>query len=241
MGYAFAAVVAEGLGPFIAFALGAFPLATLNSMLRRIANTKLGIDTASEKSVDSILKLQGINSTIVERLYNEDISTIPQLAYCDPVRLTMRSNLTFNFVMDCMNQALAWMYFDDGLDKIRPLGMRGAVEIRHLIDALDAPDPAAKAAEARVHSEAALRRIATLLDLDTATRQIVFREIIDTPDTAEQPDVRISVSKATAQAALTQIATALNQQPATLEIAFHEISGDPYTEFLRAIWGEVGA
>jgi hypothetical protein len=37
MGYAFAAVVTAGLAPFIAFALGAFPLATLNSMLRRLA------------------------------------------------------------------------------------------------------------------------------------------------------------------------------------------------------------
>ena len=63
MGCAFAAVVAASLGPFTAFAVGAFPLTTLNSMLRRIANNKFGIDTASEKSADSILKLQGINNT----------------------------------------------------------------------------------------------------------------------------------------------------------------------------------
>jgi hypothetical protein len=241
MGYAFAAVAADSLAPFIAFALGAFPLAALNAMLRRIASSKLSIQTAEEESLDGLLKLQGVNKTIVERLANEDISTIPQLAYCDPIRLVMRSNLTFNFVMDCMNQALAWMYFEDRLDLIRPLGMRGAVEIKHLIDALDAPDADAKAAEARSHAETALPRIATILDLDSETRQIVFREIGEPPVTAEAAaSNKVATEKARTQAALTQIAATLKQETATLETAFREIAGDPYTEFLRTIWSQVG-
>ena len=35
------------------------------------------------------------------------VAQIAQVAYCDPIRLVMRSSLTFSFVIDCMNQALA--------------------------------------------------------------------------------------------------------------------------------------
>jgi hypothetical protein len=86
---------------------------------------------------DQIVKLQGINRAVVERLADEDIITVTQIAYCDPVRLVMRSNLTFTFVTECMNQALAWLYFEDRLATLRPMGVRGAVEIKCLIDEYD--------------------------------------------------------------------------------------------------------
>jgi hypothetical protein len=183
MGYAFAAIAADTAGPFVAFALGAFPLATLTSMLRRLANKKLGLEGPAEETSDNIIKLQGINAAIVDRLLNEDINTITQVAYCDPIHVVMRSNLSFNFITDCMNMALAWVYLEDDLDKIRPLGMRGAVEIKHLIDDYDdtSADPQAKAAHTR--ATAAFDKIAAKVNQDPATLQIVFREIADDPYT----------------------------------------------------------
>ena len=136
MGYAFSSL-APGFGPFVAFALGAFPLTELQNMLRRLANQRLQLNGTPEETSDDIVKLQGINKDIAERLADEDIQTVTQVAYCDPVQLTMRSNLSFEFVSDCMNQALAWMYLEKGLDGVRPLGLRGAQEIMCLIDDLD--------------------------------------------------------------------------------------------------------
>jgi hypothetical protein len=107
IGYAFAAVAAPSAGPLVAFALGAFPLTTVTSMLGKLANKSLRLEATAEEASDDIIKLQGINKAIVERLSNEDITTISQIAYCDPVQLVMRSNLNFIFVTDCMNQALA--------------------------------------------------------------------------------------------------------------------------------------
>ena len=104
-------------------------------MLGKLANKSLGLEATAEEASDDIIKLQGINKAIVERLSNEDITTISQIAYCDPVQLVMRSNLNFIFVTDCMNQALAWMYLEDGMNKIRQFGLRGAVEIKHWFDA----------------------------------------------------------------------------------------------------------
>jgi len=184
MGYAFASIASDSVGPFVAFALGSFPLTALNAMLQRLANKNLGLDAAPSETTDDIIKLQGINRAIVERLSEEDINTITQIAYCDPVRLIMRSNLTFNFVTDCMNQALAWMYLQGDLDNIRPLGVRGAVEIRCLIQELDNVD-AELASEKATHELAvtAFPLIAAAIKQNPSTLQIAFRQIAEDPYT----------------------------------------------------------
>jgi hypothetical protein len=110
MGLAFASVAAGNLASFIAFSIGAFPLTSLISILRRLATKNLGLSDTPYEDNDNVIKLQGMNPAIVERLEAEDINTITQIAYCDPVQVTMRSNLTFNFIIDAMNQALAWLY-----------------------------------------------------------------------------------------------------------------------------------
>jgi hypothetical protein len=136
LGYSFDALVSPSLAGFIAFALGAFPLSTLQVMLRRMAARHLGTEDTAQQASDKIICLQGIDTDIVERLRQEDITTITELAYCDPVRLTMRSNLTFSFVTDAMSQALAWLYLEDKLTLLRPIGLRGAIEFRHFAEDL---------------------------------------------------------------------------------------------------------
>jgi hypothetical protein len=183
MGYAFA-VIAPPVDRFIAFAIGAFPLAKVTTMLQQLANKNLNLEATAQEAKEDIIKLQGINKTIVERLANEDITAVTQVAYCDPVQLIMRSNLTFNFVTDCMNQALAWMYLEDDLSKIRPLGMRGAAEIRDLITEYDdasTHDVDRKAAHDQ--AVAAFPKIASALKQDPETLQIVFRQIAEDPYT----------------------------------------------------------
>lgn len=181
MGYAFAAVAAESVGPFVAFAVGAFPLSELTSMLRRLTNKSLKLEDTADEASDNIVKLQGVNATIVERLKNEDITTVTQIAYCDPVRLTMRSNLTFNYVTDCMNSALAWLYLEDDLEKLRPLGMRGAVEIKYLLDDFLSTDPARQADHERAVS--AFPKLAAAIGQGPDTLQLVFCQIAEDPFT----------------------------------------------------------
>ncbi len=185
MGYAFAAVAAPSAGPFIAFALGAFPLTTVTLMLGKLANKSLRLEATTEETSDDIIKLQGINKAIVERLSNEDITTISQIAYCDPVQLVMRSNLNFIFVTDCMNQALAWMYLEGGLNKIRPLGLRGAVEIKHWLDAYNDADTDQVRVRDHELARAAFPKIASAInqDPDLKTLLVAFHEIAEDPFT----------------------------------------------------------
>jgi hypothetical protein len=138
MGYSFAALVKDEIGPFIAFSLGAFPLAAISTALRKLANQNLKLDLGPTENAGQLMGLEGIDSGIAERLANEDMTTIAQLAYCDPIQLTMRTNLSFNFVVDIVGQALAWIYLGDKMNNLRQLGLRGAYEISVFLDDLDA-------------------------------------------------------------------------------------------------------
>jgi len=182
MGYAFASL-APGVAPFVAFGLGAFPLSALIAMLRNVSEKRLGLGPTADEASDSIDRLQGINRPIVQRLAFEDISTVVQLAYCDPVRVVMRSNLSFNFVTDVMNQALAWIYFQEAMDTLRPLGLRGGVEIRTLIVDLDNPGTTPQEQEDHALAVAAFPKIAAALKQDPDTLQIALRQIADDPFT----------------------------------------------------------
>jgi len=186
LGYAFDALAPASVAVFLAFALGAFPLSTLQVLLRRLAARTVKAEDVLEEAADKIICLQGIDTAIVERLRNEDITTISQLAYCDPVRLTMRSNLTFNFVIDAASQALAWLYFEDKLALLRPIGLRGAIEFHHFIEDLDATDPACEQAKFSAEAQAAFPTVLRALALDPADEaalRMTMREIAADPYT----------------------------------------------------------
>ncbi|WP_207221182.1 hypothetical protein [Pseudoduganella lutea] len=183
MGYAFAAIVTDGLAPFVAFALGAFPISALTNMLQRTSNRVLQIEPKNEEVRDGIVKLQGTDRAIVDRLAIEDVRTVLQMAYCDPVHITMRSNLSFNFITDLMNQALVRLYFGTGCDAITPMGMRGAVEIRHFIEELDSDDTKPEAVHDRELARNTLPALAAALGLTEHATEQALRQIAYDPFT----------------------------------------------------------
>lgn len=176
MGYAFADIAPA----LFAFALGAFPLSAIQDMLRQSVYKWFTKTVPANERNDALTKLQGVDDDIAMRLANEGITTIPEIAYCDPIRLVMRSNLTFNFVIDCMSQSLCWVYFEDQLKHLRPLGLRGAVEIAFLMRALESPDP-----ETRQKAESTLRDVTDAIKpphtMDTL--RYTFMQIADDPYT----------------------------------------------------------
>lgn len=141
----------------LAFALGAFPLDAVRIIIRRIATKNFGLQVGiDDTSTDQIIKINGIDHPAADRLMDADISTIAQLAYCDPVQLCMRTGFLFDFIVDVVSQALAWNYFEEKLDKLRSAGLRGAMEINDVLTDLrnlDEPDAAGRAA--RIMDEAA--------------------------------------------------------------------------------------
>jgi hypothetical protein len=135
-GWAFAQVTKDDFGVPLAFLLGAFPTQTLFTIARRLAATRLGVSDDPATGELELEKLQSITKTNAERFYDEGISTIVQLAYADPIDLTIRTNFDFNYVIDCSSQALLWIYFGDKTSTLRLYSLRGAQEVCYFLGML---------------------------------------------------------------------------------------------------------
>lgn len=183
VGYAFSVLVAPDVGPFIAFALGAFPLGALQRTLKRLTVKRLGLDETAEENSDRIVRLQGVDDQIAERLENADLTTIAQLANADPVRLAVRTNLSFTFVLDLVSQSLAWVYLGERLNAIRPFGLRGGFEIGTVVEAMNSTGSSgAEVAEQKFAADLILK-VAAELKMDSAGVLNAFREIACDPYT----------------------------------------------------------
>ncbi len=158
--------------PFIAYGVGVFPLDAIKTILWRQVSKYLKTEADAAPSADPVAKLSGINSDIADRIGDADIATIPQLAWCDPIQLVMRTSLSFDFVLDIVSQALAFSYLDGKLEKVRPLGLRGAYEMRTLWLELESGTDQKKA-----QAEEVLKAAATAADIPLAGMRNAITQI----------------------------------------------------------------
>lgn len=171
LGYAFASL-SKDFAPFIAFAVGAFPLETVETILQRLANKHLGVEMGASASKDQVTELSCVDREIADRLQDADITTVCQLAYCDPVQTCMRTNLSFAFTSDICAQALAWIYLGDKLTEFRVLGLRGAVEFYSLCEGLESKDD-----DIRIMANAILKKAANVVSVSPEEFHKVATEI----------------------------------------------------------------
>ena len=68
-----------------------------------------------------------------QRFSDEGCSTILQLAYADPIELTIRTGFGFSYVVDCCSQALGWLSFGDRMRDMAKFGLRGSQDMRQLM------------------------------------------------------------------------------------------------------------
>jgi hypothetical protein len=90
--------------------------------------------------------VQGLTRRIRDRLYDEDIDSVQSLAFTDPVRLLFRTNIEWNVILDLVDQAMLINVVGSKIDVLRPMSVRGAIEIASLYEQAVAPE----AAEAEV-------------------------------------------------------------------------------------------
>jgi predicted flap endonuclease-1-like 5' DNA nuclease len=139
----------------------------------------MNVGELGEEGVSELERLQGVNTSNAEAFADEGVTTILQLAYSDPIDLTIRTSLGFSYVVDCVSQALAWIYFEDELKTLRKHSLRGAQEIASFISELD--DSKDRKAQAR--AKAALQQIAQELQKQPESLERTFREIAEDPYT----------------------------------------------------------
>jgi hypothetical protein len=178
LGFAFTGILKDEAAVGIAFLLGAFPTHTLLTIARRVGNRKLGLSEGGQDAQSEVEQIQGITPGLAERLRDEGVSTVLQLAYSDPVDLTIRTSFSFLYVIDCISQALAWIYLEGDLQKTRKWSLRGAHEINTLITELQEGTDVAKAT-----AEATIDRVAALLGIDRDVFARLLSEIAFDPYT----------------------------------------------------------
>ena len=186
----------------LAFFVGAFPTDTVLKFMRRTAGISLKLDgDSSGDNVQKLIKIDGISVPIAERFIDEGVQTSLQLAYADPVALTIKSGMDFSFILDVCGQALVRIYFnDDQMKAVQKFALRTGVEIRTVNDALASYDEAVDAAtsagtpvparnSAQTAAQAQLQSFATALALDTASTRFILDQISGDPYTTFAWDV----------------------------------------------------
>jgi hypothetical protein len=187
LGFAVTTIFRDEVGVAIAVLLGAFPTRTLFTIARRSVRSKLNLGDSPEERSYELEALQGIVRIQAERFSDEGVESILQLAYSDPIDLTMRTNFSFSYVVDCCSQALAWLYFGQDLAKMWRFGIRGGQEIFNIISEIDSPDKSKTRVKAQ--TKECLEEISKQIEMDRELLERTMREIAEDPYTLFLCDV----------------------------------------------------
>lgn len=164
----------------LAFLIGAFPIQSLFTIARRLSGQKFGLGEEAVGGKLQLEYLQDISRTNAERFQDEGVFTIAEPAWVDPIDLSIRSNRDFNYVIDCMSQSLVWIYFAHKLPELARFSIRGAQEVKALVDTLaaDNADP-----EQRAAAQRCLTGAATVLSMTPEALLHTLVQIKDDPYT----------------------------------------------------------
>lgn len=174
VGYSLAAVFAPSFSLPMAFCLGALPTKTVFTLMRRALNKALPNPDAESAAYETELqKLPGIDLHISERLLDEGITCINQLAAYDPVRLSIRTGLPFGYVIGVIGDAILWGHLlsPDKGEAFRLSGINGAFGCQMILEDLWKP----KYAQDQEDATAIVSGLATRLGVpEAAIRNLLW-------------------------------------------------------------------
>jgi hypothetical protein len=114
----------------VAFGIGIFPLKDSLEMARKYAAKRLELPSAAPPSEGTALnKIQGTTQETIDRLEEEGITSTVHLAYSDPIRLLLRTNIPWVILLDLMDQSLLFNYLGEQMSQLHSVGIRGAIEM----------------------------------------------------------------------------------------------------------------
>jgi hypothetical protein len=173
--WALARILTESAGLPVAFFIGAFPTSTLFQIARRIGAKQLNLADDPDTGALELEKLPSINKKNAERFQDEGINTVSQLAYCDPIDLTFRTNFDFNYVVDCVSQALLAIYFPTQGAILCSYSLRGSQETGTFVAQLRG-----QTGDQQQGLEV-LNSLAAALNLPAAALKLTFEQVADDP------------------------------------------------------------
>jgi len=178
LGYSIGTFGNEHVMPAVAFLLGAFPTETLLGFGRRLVSKQFNFDTETQGQLTSLQSLPAVDSRAAEIFSQDQVSNVFDLAYADPILLSVQTNLRFIYVTECITQALLARYLGNGIEKVRNYGLCGSQEARNLWNSLKSTETAE-----RQLAEARVAELGQVLNIGTAGLQGVLDEVACDPYT----------------------------------------------------------
>lgn len=178
LAYSLVAILKEDAAVPMAFLLGAFPTKLLMTIARRMAAKHLGFGESAATGQSELLQLQCVSKSHAERFEDEGYLSVAQLAWADPVDVTLRTNLNFYFVFDCQNQALLWVYLGSRVKDLYQYSLRGAQEATYLLERFRSED-----AETQKAAASDLAAAAKVLGMEVDALRATLAEVKADPYT----------------------------------------------------------
>ena len=132
--YFISTISPDYMDAFLAFAVGFIPYVELTEWIRAGAKNRLGTtlkfadEVSQEKALSSIDAFPGMSRRDAERLKEENIFTIQNLAFTNPVTLYLSTSFKMSRIIDWVNQAYLMVFLSpDQIKKLSHMGIRGAI------------------------------------------------------------------------------------------------------------------
>lgn len=174
--------------PLAAFAVAFVPYVDLITWIRRQGRARLSSDgavPADQRPSTSLENLDGMATEHFERLAEEDVHTVQNLAMANPLTLYLATAYPMSLIIDWIDQAYLRMYVKpDAASKLAAAGMRGAIEVAQVEDGLSGVNGEGGHSVRIEDSEALYRYIASA----TGTEEIAARYLVH--QLADDPQVR---------------------------------------------------
>ena len=177
-GYAFSSWATESFAVPLAFLLGTFPTGALSKAGQRIVTRNLQLGEDDSRLGIELEQLQSVSRSNAERFMEAGVSTIAELANSDPVDLALRTNQSFDYVVDCCAQGLVWVHFTDKTKRLARYSLRSVHEVTWLLERLNGPD-----GERRTRAQAVVDELACALEMSPAALRHTLDRIAESPFT----------------------------------------------------------
>ncbi len=146
---------------FLSFGIGFLPYSEIVRWIRVQTQKRLSASKADQAAtVDAgnsqLAEIGGIDFDEIDRLHEENIKNIQQLAFSNPLEVHFSTAYPLKTVIDWTDQALLRLYLKkETIDKLQPLGIRGAIEMAQVRRRLREFEARAKQAKADGDTQAA--------------------------------------------------------------------------------------
>ena len=140
VGIAFSLITVElaGVRDFMAFAASAFPLRDVSRTVREYATHKIlkSAQRSTARPAERHLgtAIDGLSDQTLVRLNELRITTVLDMAYCDPIKIMVQTGFPLPVIVDWMDQSIWALYAGDYKAKINTYGIRCSLDVCEFVD-----------------------------------------------------------------------------------------------------------